>query len=145
MLDDEIANIGAYLIKQVAARTDDGVHDGTTSSTILAQAIVNEADSMLKQGVNPVYVKRGIDKAMEFAVKKLKRLVQESNQHWAKKHVATISANGDKEIGKLIAEIYKKTGKDGVIKVEEGLTTETTVEYTKDMKCRQWLFKLGIH
>ena len=131
MLDDEIANIGAYLVKQVAARTDDGVKDGTTSSTILAQAIVNEADSMLKQGVNPVYVKRGIDKAMEFAVKKLKTLSTKIKTNTELRNIATISANGDKEIGKLIAEIYKKTGKDGVIKVEEGLTTETTVEYTK--------------
>lgn len=107
------------------------VTHNTTTATILAQAIVNEADSMLKQGVNPVYVKRGIDKAMEFAVKKLKTLSTRIKTNTELRNIATISANGDKEIGKLIAEIYKKTGKDGVIKVEEGLTTETTVEYTK--------------
>jgi chaperonin GroEL len=131
MLEDPIENIGAYLIKQVASKTDDGASDGTTTATILAQAIVNEAHEKVKEGINPIYLKRGIDKATEEAVKNLKKLSTKANTNTVLKNIATISANGDKEIGNLIANIYKKTGKEGVIKVEEGQTTETTVDYTQ--------------
>lgn len=131
MLDDEIKNIGAYLIKQVASKTNDGAADGTTSATILAQAIVNEAHSKLAEGVNPIYLKRGIDKATEECVKNLKKLSTKVTSNSILKNIATISANGDVELGKLIAGIYKKAGKDSVIKVEEGVTTNTVVEYTQ--------------
>lgn len=131
MLDDDIANLGAYLIKQVASRTNDGVADGTTTASILAQAIVNEAHIQTKEGVNSVYLKRGIDKATEEAVRQLKNITTKVSNNNALKNIATISANGDKEIGNMIAGIYKKAGKEAVIKVEEGQTTETTVEYTQ--------------
>lgn len=131
MLDDEIENLGAYLVKQVASKTDDGVKDGTTTATILAQAIVNEAHIKTKDGTNSIYLKRGIDKATEEVIKQLKKITTKVSNNNVLKNIATISANGDKEIGNLIASIYKKTGKDCTIKVEEGFTTETKVEYTQ--------------
>jgi chaperonin GroEL len=130
LLDDDLENLGAFLIKQVASKTDDGVKDGTTTSSILAQAIVNEASVKTEdEGVNPIYLKRGIDKATEIAIKELKKLSRKVTNNSILKNVATISANGDKQIGKLISDVYKNTGKDGVIKVEEGFSTDTIVEY----------------
>ena len=131
MLDNDIENMGAYLVKQVATRTNDSVGDGTTTSTILAQAIVNEVHDKVNEGVNPIYLKRGIDKATEFAVTELKKLSNKITNNNSLKNIATISANGDKEIGNLIASVYKKIGKEGILKVEEGQSVDTYVEYTK--------------
>lgn len=130
LLDNDIENIGAFLVKQVAAKTNDVVSDGTTTATILAQAIVNEASNLVANGHNPIYIKKGIDKAVEFSKKELDKYSKKIKNNSELVNIATISANGDRLIGKDIASIFRKVGKDGSIKVEEGLSPKTIVEYT---------------
>lgn len=127
-LEDPIENIGAFLGKQIANSSDEKAGDGTTSSTVLAQAIVNEAFKAISEEYNEVYIKRGIDTACEFAVARLKKISKRSTSNKVLKSIATISANGEKEIGDLIANVYTKAGKDGVIKIEESGTNNTFVE-----------------
>src|SRR6185436_18806616 len=125
-LSDPVENMGAQMVKEVATKTSDVAGDGTTTATVLAQAIFREGLKSVTSGVNPMAIKRGIDKAVEGVVAELKKL---SVRAAGKKEIAqigTISANTDKEIGDLIAEAMDKVGKDGVITVEEakGLATE---------------------
>ncbi|MDH3004280.1 MAG: chaperonin GroEL [Candidatus Shikimatogenerans sp. JK-2022] len=134
-LEDPIENIGAQMVKEVASKTNDVAGDGTTTATLLAQSIIKEGLKNVASGANPIDLKRGIDKAVKFIVKKLKSQSQEVGINNEKiKQVATISANNDKEIGELIAESFKKVGKNGVITVEEAKGIETTVEVVEGMQ-----------
>src|SRR5512140_865194 len=125
-LPDPIENMGAQMVKEVATKTSDVAGDGTTTATVLAQAIFREGLRNVTAGANPMALKRGIDKAVEYVVEELKKMSVPSKDPKAIAQVGTISANNDSEIGELIAEAMKKVGKDGVITVEEakGLATE---------------------
>lgn len=134
-LEDSIENIGAQMIKDVASKTVDLAGDGTTTATIIAQAIVNEGFKMLAAGANPMDLKRGIDKAVKIVVESLKTQSQEVGKSIEKiQQIATVSANGDVEIGKLIAEAFTKVGKEGVITVEVSKNTDTYVDIIEGMQ-----------
>lgn len=134
-LEDPIENMGAQMVKEVASKTADLAGDGTTTATVLAQSIISEGLKMVAAGANPMDLKRGIDKAVTKVVEHLKSQSQAVGNDSAKiQQVATISANSDAEIGKLIAEAMKKVGKEGVITVEEARGTETTVEVVEGMQ-----------
>ncbi|MFN7300193.1 MAG: chaperonin GroEL [Bacteroidia bacterium] len=134
-LKDPIENMGAQMLKEVASKTADVAGDGTTTATVLAQAIVTAGLKNVAAGANPMDLKRGIDKAVIMAVEALKGMSREvGDDHQKIEQVATISANNDNYIGKLIAEAMKKVGKDGVITVEEAKGTDTTVEVVEGMQ-----------
>lgn len=134
-LEDPIENIGAQLVKEVASKTNDIAGDGTTTATILAQAIISEGVKNVAAGANPMDLKRGIDKATSAIVASLQKQAQKVDTSSEKiKQVATISANNDEEIGSLIAEAFAKVGKEGVITVEEAKGTETTVDVVEGMQ-----------
>jgi len=134
-LEDEFQNIGAQLVKEVASKTNDDAGDGTTTATVLAQAIVNEGLKNVAAGANPMDVKRGIDKAVKVVVEAIKNQAQEVGDDFSKiENVARISANNDDEIGKLIAEAMKKVKRDGVITVEEAKGTDTHVDVVEGMQ-----------
>jgi chaperonin GroEL len=127
-LSDPIENMGAQMVKEVATKTSDLAGDGTTTATVLAQAIFREGLKNVTAGANPMELKRGIEKAVEAVVENLKELSVPSAGKKEIAQVGTISANNDKEIGNLIAEAMEKVGKDGVITVEEAKGIETTLE-----------------
>src|SRR2546426_5930738 len=127
-LEDEIENMGAQMVKEVATKTSDLAGDGTTTATVLAQAIFREGLKSVTAGVNPMSLKRGIDRAVETVVEELKKISVPTAGRKEIAQVGTISANNDSEIGKLIAEAMEKVGKDGVITVEEAKGLETTLE-----------------
>jgi chaperonin GroEL len=129
-LGNPFENMGAQLVKEVASKTNDIAGDGTTTATVLAQAIIREGLRNVTAGSNPLLIKKGIDKAVEMTVAEMEKLVQKVDTPEKIAQVASISAN-DEEIGKLISEAMKAVGKDGVITVEESKTTKTDVE-TKD-------------
>ena len=134
-LSDPHENLGAQMVKEVASKTGDNAGDGTTTATVLAQAIVNVGVKNVTAGANPMDLKRGIDKAVAKVVESIKAQslsVDSSNEKI--EQVATISANNDNVIGKLIAEAMQKVGKEGVITVEEAKGTETTVEVVEGMQ-----------
>ncbi|MEZ4937213.1 MAG: chaperonin GroEL [Crocinitomicaceae bacterium] len=134
-LADPIENIGAQMVKEVASKTADIAGDGTTTATVLAQAIVNAGLKNVAAGANPMDLKRGIDKAVEAVVAELKKLSKEVGSDNNKiKQVATISANNDETIGSLIADAMKVVGNDGVITVEEAKGTETEVKTVEGMQ-----------
>jgi chaperonin GroEL len=134
-LEDPIENMGAQMVKEVASKTADVAGDGTTTATVLAQAIITEGLKNVAAGANPMDLKRGIDKAVEKVVEALKAQSQAvGNDNKKIEAVATISANNDPTIGKLIAEAMAKVGKDGVITVEEAKGTDTTVEIVEGMQ-----------
>ena len=134
-LEDAFQNMGAQLVKEVASKTGDDAGDGTTTATVLAQAIVNVGLKNVTAGANPMDLKRGIDKAVACVVKNIKSQAQEVNDDMAKiESVARISANNDGEIGKLIAEAMEKVKREGVITVEEAKGTDTTVEIVEGMQ-----------
>jgi chaperonin GroEL len=134
-LEDAIENMGAQMVKEVASKTADIAGDGTTTATVLAQAIIGEGLKNVAAGANPMDLKRGIDKAVIKVVENLKSQSQTVGSESAKiQQVASISANNDEVIGKLIAEAFGKVGKDGVITVEEAKGTETTVEIVEGMQ-----------
>ncbi|MGC4103329.1 chaperonin GroEL [Ferruginibacter sp.] len=134
-LDDPIENMGAQMVKEVASKTADIAGDGTTTATVLAQAIISEGLKMVAAGSNPMDLKRGIDKAVSIVVENLKSQSQTVGNDSKKiQQVATISANNDETIGKLIAEAFLKVGKEGVITVEEAKGTDTTVEIVEGMQ-----------
>ena len=131
-LDDKFENVGASLVQEVASKTNDMAGDGTTTATILAQAIVAEGFSAVASGANPLALKRGMEKATHWVIGHLeskKKKVTQANL----KEVASIAAN-DTEIGKLIAEVFNKVGREGVVTVEEGLTAETTSELVEGLQ-----------
>src|SRR5688572_14782006 len=127
-LSDPIENMGAQMVKEVATKTSDLAGDGTTTATILAQAIFREGLRNVTAGANPMELKRGIDRAVEAVVEELKRISVPSAGKKEIAQVGAISANNDREIGNLIAEAMEKVGKDGVITVEEAKGLETTLE-----------------
>jgi len=134
-LEDPIENMGAQMVKEVASKTADIAGDGTTTATVLAQAIISEGLKMVAAGANPMDLKRGIDKAVSLVVANLKGQSQTVGNDSKKiQQVATISANNDETIGKLIAEAFAKVGKEGVITVEEAKGTDTTVDVVEGMQ-----------
>ena len=134
-LEDEFQNIGAQLVKEVASKTNDDAGDGTTTATVLAQAIVNEGLKNVAAGANPMDLKRGIDKAVERVVASIKAQAQEVGDDFSKiENVARISANNDAKIGELIAEAMKKVKRDGVITVEDAKGTDTYVDVVEGMQ-----------
>jgi chaperonin GroEL len=132
-LRDPLENMGAQMVREVASKTSDVAGDGTTTATVLAQAIFREGVRTVAAGASPMALKRGIDKAVEVAVGEIKRLSREVKGDMIAQ-VGTISANTDKQVGRLIAEAMKKVGKDGVITVEESKTMETTLEVVEGMQ-----------
>ena len=133
-LSDPIENMGAQMVKEVATKTSDLAGDGTTTATVLAQAIFREGLKNVTAGVNPMALKRGIDKAVATVVEELKRMSVPTTGKKEIAQVGAISANNDKEIGDLIAEAMEKVGKDGVITVEEAKSLETTLETVEGMQ-----------
>ncbi|RMG49377.1 MAG: chaperonin GroEL, partial [Acidobacteria bacterium] len=132
-LEDKLENMGAQMVREVASKTSDVAGDGTTTATVLAQAIFREGLKMVAAGANPMALKRGIDKAVERVVEEIKKLAKPVKGD-AVAHVGTISANGDTTIGNLIAEAMNKVGKDGVITVEESKTLQTELEVVEGMQ-----------
>ncbi len=134
-LEDRVENMGAQMVKEVASRTNDIAGDGTTTATVLAQAIVREGLKNVAAGANPMDLKRGIDKAVTAVVENLRSQSQQVGDSSEKiKQVASISANNDDTIGTLIAEAFGKVGKEGVITVEEAKGTDTTVDVVEGMQ-----------
>ncbi len=134
-LEDRVENMGAQMVKEVASKTNDIAGDGTTTATVLAQAIVREGLKNVAAGANPMDLKRGIDKAVTAVVDNLKSQSQQVGNDAEKiKQVASISANNDETIGSLIAEAFGKVGKEGVITVEEAKGTDTTVDVVEGMQ-----------
>ena len=134
-LEDPYENMGAQIVKEVASKTGDDAGDGTTTATVLAQAIINVGLKNVAAGANPMDLKRGIDKAVSEVVKSIKAQAQEIDDDVKKiEQVATISANNDNEIGKLIADAMGKVKKEGVITVEEAKGTDTTVDVVEGMQ-----------
>ena len=133
-LEDKIANVGAQMVKEVASKTSDVAGDGTTTATVLAQAIMNQGLRSVNSGANPMDLKRGIDKAVTQVVAQLKDLSREVGGKEEIAQVGSISANNDNEIGDLIAEAMEKVGKDGVITVEEAKGTDTSLDTVEGMQ-----------
>ncbi|MBU1598720.1 chaperonin GroEL [bacterium] len=133
-LEDPFENMGAQLVREVASKTSDVAGDGTTTATVLAQAIFNEGVKNIAAGANPIILKRGIDKAVEAVVAELKKEAKEVKEKKEMAQVATISAHMDATIGNLIADAMEKVGKDGVITVEEAKTIDTTLDVVDGMQ-----------
>jgi len=133
-LEDKFENMGAQMVREVASKTNDLAGDGTTTATVLAQAIVKEGAKAVASGMNPMDLKRGIDKAVEAVVAELKANARKVTQNNEIAQVGTISANGDAEIGRFLAEAMEKVGNEGVITVEEARTAETELEVVEGMQ-----------
>jgi chaperonin GroEL len=133
-VENKFENMGAQLVKEVASKTSDIAGDGTTTATVLAQAIYREGVKLVTAGHNPMEIKRGIDKAVEAAVESLKKLSKPVKNHKEIAQVGTISANSDETIGNILAEAMEKVGKEGVITVEEAKAMETTLETVEGMQ-----------
>ncbi len=133
-LEDKFENMGAQMVKEVASKTSDVAGDGTTTATVLAQAIYREGAKLVAAGHNPMELKRGIDKAVETIVEHLKKLSKPTKDQKEIAQVGTISANNDDTIGNIIAEAMSKVGKEGVITVEEAKSMETTLEIVEGMQ-----------
>ncbi|MGI5058305.1 chaperonin GroEL [Treponema pectinovorum] len=133
-LKDPFENMGAQLVKEVASKTNDVAGDGTTTATVLAYAIVKEGLKSVAAGITPIEVKRGIDKAVAIAVEEIKKNSRAVKGSEDITHVATVSANNDPEIGKILADAIEKVGKDGVITVEESKNMDTTVKTVEGMQ-----------
>ena len=134
-LEDRVENMGAQMVKEVASKTNDIAGDGTTTATVLAQAIVREGLKNVAAGANPMDLKRGIDKAVTAVVANLKEQSKEVGDSTEMvKQVASVSANNDETIGSLIAEAFGKVGKEGVITVEEAKGIDTTVDVVEGMQ-----------
>src|SRR5437870_3199686 len=134
VLHDRFENMGAQMVKEVASRTSDIAGDGTTTATVLAQAIFREGSKLVAAGNDPMAIKRGIDKAVTVVVEELKKLSKATRGEMDIAQVGSISANGDKTIGNIIAEAMAKVGKEGVITVEEAKGLETTLEVVEGMQ-----------
>ncbi|RVD56048.1 chaperonin GroEL [Mesorhizobium sp. M2D.F.Ca.ET.185.01.1.1] len=133
-LEDKFENMGAQMVREVASKTSDIAGDGTTTATVLAQAIVKEGAKAVASGMNPMDLKRGIDKAVEALVQELKTNARKVTRNDEIAQVGTISANGDAEIGRFLAEAMQKVGNEGVITVEEAKTAETELEVVEGMQ-----------
>ena len=133
-LKDKFENIGAQMLKEVASKTSDIAGDGTTTATVLAQAIVQDGMKYVASGMNPMDLKRGIDKAVDALVGELKRLSKSCSNSKEIAQVGSISANGDESIGRTIADAMDKVGKEGVITVEEGKSLDNELEVVEGMQ-----------
>jgi chaperonin GroEL len=133
-LEDKFENMGAQMLREVASKTNDLAGDGTTTATVLAQAIVKEGAKAVASGMNPMDLKRGIDLAVDAVVKELKTNARKITSNSEIAQVGTVSANGDEEIGKYLAEAMEKVGNEGVITVEEAKTAETELEVVEGMQ-----------
>lgn len=133
-LEDKFQNMGAQMVKEVASKANDAAGDGTTTATVLAQAIITEGLKAVAAGMNPMDLKRGIDKAVVAAVEQLKALSVECNDTKAIAQVGTISANSDETVGNIIAEAMEKVGRDGVITVEEGQSLQDELDVVEGMQ-----------
>src|SRR4051812_31909506 len=133
-LEDKYENMGARMVREVASKTSDVAGDGTTTATVLAEAIYNEGLRAVVSGANPMLMKRGIEKAVEDMVAQLKTMKIDVKTQQDLENVASVASNNDREIGKIIAEAMAKVGKDGVITVEEGKTTATNHEFVEGMQ-----------
>ncbi|MCW5582249.1 MAG: chaperonin GroEL, partial [Luteimonas sp.] len=133
-LADKFENMGAQMVKEVASKTSDNAGDGTTTATVLAQAFIREGAKAVAAGMNPMDLKRGIDKAVTAAVAELKNLSKPTADDKAIAQVGTISANSDESIGNIIADAMKKVGKEGVITVEEGSGLENELDVVEGMQ-----------
>ncbi|HIC86542.1 MAG TPA: chaperonin GroEL, partial [Desulfobacterales bacterium] len=133
-LEDKFENMGVQMVKEVASKTSDVAGDGTTTATVLAQIIYKEGSKLVAAGLNPMALKRGIDKAVETAVGELKKLSKPTKDQEEIARVGAISANNDDTIGNIIAEAMNKVGKEGVITVEEAKGMETTLEVVEGMQ-----------
>jgi chaperonin GroEL len=133
-LEDKFENMGAQMVKEVASKTSDVAGDGTTTATILAQAIYREGSKLVAAGSNPMAIKRGIEKSVELVVGELRNLSKPTKEKKEIAQVGTISANNDSTIGDIIAEAMEKVGKEGVITVEEAKSMETTLEIVEGMQ-----------
>jgi chaperonin GroEL len=133
-LSDKFENMGAQMVKEVASHTSDIAGDGTTTATVLAQAMVREGLKAVAAGMNPMDLKRGMDKAVEAAVEELKNLSKPCTESKAIAQVGTISANSDESIGQIIAEAMEKVGKEGVITVEDGTSLHNELDVVEGMQ-----------
>jgi chaperonin GroEL len=133
-LDNKFENMGAQMVKEVASKTSDVAGDGTTTATVLAQAIFREGSKLVAAGNNPMEIKRGIEKAVAAVIEELKKLSKPTKDHKEIAQVGIISANGDPTIGNIIAEAMEKVGKEGVITVEEAKGLETTLDVVEGMQ-----------
>ncbi len=133
-LEDKFENMGAQMVKQVASQTSDEAGDGTTTATVLAQAIINEGNKAVAAGMNPMDLKRGIDKAVKTAVEQIESMSVPCADDKAIAQVGTISANGDEDVGNIIAEAMQKVGKEGVITVEEGQGINNELDVVEGMQ-----------
>jgi chaperonin GroEL len=133
-LPDPYENMGAQMVKEVASKTSDAAGDGTTTATVLAEAIYKEGLKNVTAGSNPIFLKRGIDKAVEAAVTELAKISKKVNDREEIRQVATVSANWDQKIGDIIADAMDKVGKDGTITVEEAKSIETTLDVVEGMQ-----------
>jgi chaperonin GroEL len=133
-LEDKYENMGARMVREVASKTSDVAGDGTTTATVMAEAIFNEGLKAVVSGANPMLMKRGMDAAVEQIVERLKESAKKCSSFKDMQSVATVAANHDEEIGTIIAEAMEKVGKDGVITVEEGKSTKTGHEFVEGMQ-----------
>ncbi len=133
-LEDKFENMGAQMLKEVASKTSDVAGDGTTTATLLAKSICVEGHKLVSAGINPMALKRGIDKGVEAVVDRLKKLSKPTKDKKEIEQVGTISANNDETVGKLISEAMEKVGKEGVITVEEAKSMETSLEIVEGMQ-----------
>ena len=133
-LRDKFENMGAQMVKEVASKSSDAAGDGTTTATVLAQAIVKQGAKAVASGMNPMDLKRGIDLAVDRVLSDLKTRAKKLGSSGEIAQVGTISANGEEEIGNKISEAMDKVGRDGVITVEESKTRDTTLETTEGMQ-----------
>jgi chaperonin GroEL len=133
-LENRFENMGAQMVKEVASKTSDVAGDGTTTATVLAQAIFREGSKLVAAGHNPMEIKRGIDKAVECCVEALAKLAKPTKDPTEIAQIGTVSANGDEAVGKLLSEAMEKVGKEGVITVEEAKSAETTLDVVEGMQ-----------
>src|SRR6187397_541023 len=133
-LENKFENMGAQMVREVASKTSDIAGDGTTTATVLAQAIFREGSKLVAAGHNPMEIKRGIDKAVDAIVEELKKLAKSTKDPNEIAQVGTVSANGDTTVGKLLSEAMEKVGKEGVITVEEAKSAETSLEVVEGMQ-----------
>ncbi|HTQ03718.1 MAG TPA: chaperonin GroEL [Polyangiaceae bacterium] len=133
-LENKFENMGAQMVREVASKTSDIAGDGTTTATVLAQAIFREGSKLVAAGHNPMEIKRGIDKAVEVLVEQLKKAAKSTKDANEIAQVGTISANGDTTVGKLLSEAMEKVGKEGVITVEEAKSADTTLDVVEGMQ-----------
>src|SRR6478736_527803 len=133
-LEDPYENMGAQMVREVASKTSDNAGDGTTTATVLAEAMYREGLKFVTSGANPIGIQRGINKAVEAAVAHLDKIAKKVKDKEEIKQVATVSANWDESIGQIIADAMDKVGKDGTITIEQGKSIETTLEVVEGMQ-----------